>query len=166
MSKTKKVKMPKMDDIWAKIKADQIKKTEKSKINAKALFDTLADTRVVSIEVTFDGCGDSGQINDIIYKDHRDKELSCPDLIVKGSHLGKQHDWDDKQKKFVEVGGGEGKVSSIVEEICYDKLGASHAGWEINEGSYGVFNFDVLNRKISLEFNERVESVNTTEETF
>jgi len=166
MSKTKKVKLPKMDDIWAQIKADQIKKTEKSKINAKALFDTLADTRVVSIEVTFDGCGDSGQINDIIYKDHRDKELSCPDLIVKGSHLGKQHDWDDKQKKFVEVGGGEGKVSSIVEEICYDKLGASHAGWEINEGSYGTFSFDVLNRKISLEFNERVESVRTSSESF
>ena len=39
-------------------------------------------------------------------------------------------------------------------------------GWEINEGSYGTFSFDVLNRKISLEFNERVESVNTTEEIF
>ena len=64
-----------MKDIMAKIRQEQEKKAEKSKVNAKALFDTLSDTRVVSIEVTFDGCGDSGQINDIILTDHRGKEL-------------------------------------------------------------------------------------------
>jgi hypothetical protein len=60
----------------------------------------------------------------------------------------------------------EGCVEELVHEVCYDKLASTHMGWEINEGSYGTFSFDVLNRKISLEFNERVESVNTTEETF
>ena len=65
-----------MKVIMEEIRKSQEKKAEKSKVNAKALFDTLADTRVVSIEVTFDGCGDSGQINDNIFKDHRDKELS------------------------------------------------------------------------------------------
>ena len=155
-----------MKDIMAKIRQEQEKKAEKSKVNAKALFDTLADTRVVSIEVTFDGCGDSGQINDIIFTDYRGKELSSPKLVVKGSHLGHQHQWDEKKKEFVEVGGGEGDVSAIVEEICYDRLGAHHGGWEINEGSYGTFTFDVLNRKIELEFNERVESVRSSSESF
>jgi len=163
MSKTKKIDMK---DIMEEIRKSQEKKAEKSKVNAKALFDTLADTRVVSIEVTFDGCGDSGQINDIIFLDHRGKDLSCPKLVVKGSQLGHQHKWDEKKKEFVEVGGGEGDVSAIVEEICYDRLGAYHGGWEINEGSYGTFNFDVLNRKIELEFNERVESVRTSSESF
>jgi len=165
-SKSKKVELPKMDNIMAEIRADQLKRADKFKHNAKLLFDTLQETRVASIEVTFDGCGDSGQIESITYEDHRGKELSCPDLVVKGSHLGKQHDWDDKQKKFVEVGGGEGKVSSIVEEICYDKLSASHMGWEINEGSYGTFHFDVLNRKVDLEYNERIQEVRTSEESF
>ena len=163
MSKTKKIDMK---NIMEEIRKSQEKKAEKSKVNAKALFDTLADTRVVSIEVTFDGCGDSGQINDIIFKDHRDKELSRPKLVVKGSHLGHQHQWDEKKKEFVEVGGGEGDVSAIVEEICYDRLGAHHGGWEINEGSYGTFSFDVLNRKINLEFNERVETVRSSSESF
>ena len=163
MSKTKKIDMK---DIMEQIRKSQEKKAEKSKVNAKALFDTLSDTRVVSIEVTFDGCGDSGQINDIIFTDYRGKELSCPKLVVKGSHLGHQHKWDEKKKEFVEVGGGEGDVSAIVEEICYDRLGAYHGGWEINEGSYGTFNFDVLNRKIELEFNERVESVRSSSESF
>ena len=165
-SKSKKVELPKMDDIWAKIKADQIKKAEAVKANSKLLFDTLQETRVASIEVNFDGCGDSGQINHIVYEDHRGKEVSEPKLVVKGSFTDKHHDWDDKQKKFVEVGGGEGKVRDIVEQVCYDKLEASHGGWEINEGSYGTFVFDVLNRKVNLEFNERIEEVRSSEESF
>lgn len=165
-SKSKKVKMPKMDDIWEKIKQDQIKRAEQVKANAKLLFDTLEETRVASIEVTFDGCGDSGQIETITYEDHRGKEVSEPKLLVKGSFTGKHHEWDDKKKSFVEVGGGEGKVREIVEQVCYDKLAASHGGWEINGGSYGTFHFDVLNRQIELEFNERIEEVNSTSERF
>jgi hypothetical protein len=166
MSKTSKSKLPKMDDIMAQIRADQIKKAEQVKHNANLLFDTLQETRVASIEVTFDGCGDSGQIESVVYEDHRGKEVSEPKLVVKGSFTGKTHEWDDKKKTFVEVGGGEGKVRDIVEQVCYDKLQASHGGWEINEGSYGTFHFDVLNRKVNLEYNERIEEVRSSEETF
>jgi len=155
-----------MDDIMAKIKADQIKKAQQVKHNANLLFDTLQETRVASIEVTFDGCGDSGQIESITYEDHRGKELSEPKLVVKGSFTGKHHEWDDKKKTFVEVGGSEGKVREIVEQVCYDKLQASHGGWEINEGAYGIFIFDVLNRKVNLEYNERIEEVRSSEEIF
>jgi len=165
-SKSKKIELPKMDDIWAKIKADQIKKAEQVKANSKLLFDTLEETRVASIEVTFNGCGDSGQIESVIYEDHRGKEVSEPKLVVKGSYTGKHHEWDDQKKTFVEVGGGEGKVRDIVEQVCYDKLEASHGGWEINEGSYGTFVFDVLNRKVNLEYNERIEEVRSSEESF
>lgn len=165
-SKSNKVKMPKMDDIWAKIREDQIKRAEQVKANAKLLFDTLQETRVATIEVTFDGCGDSGQIESITYEDYREKEVSEPKLLVKGSFTGKHHEWDDKKKTFVEVGGGEGKVREIVEQVCYDKLAASHGGWEINEGSYGTFLFDVLNRRIELDFNERIEEVRSSQERF
>ena len=155
-----------MDDIWEKIRQDQIKKAEAVKANSKLLFDTLQETRVATIEVTFNGCGDSGQIENVIYEDHRGKEVSEPKLVVKGSFTGKHHEWDDHKKTFVEVGGGEGKVRDIVEQVCYDKLEASHGGWEINEGSYGTFVFDVLNRKVNLEFNERIEEVRSSEESF
>ena len=165
-SKSKKIKMPKMTDIMAQIRADQIKKAEQVKHNAKLLFDTLQETRVASIVVTFDGCGDSGQIDEVIYEDHRGKELSEPKLVVKGSFTGKYLKWDEQKKTHVEVDGGEGKVRDILEQVCYDKLEASHGGWEINGGSYGTFNFDVLNRKVNLEFNERIEEVNSSEESF
>ena len=48
-SKSKKIKMPKMEDIMAQIKADQLKKADRVKYHANLLFDTLAQTKVSSI---------------------------------------------------------------------------------------------------------------------
>ena len=165
MSKTKQFKAD-MAKIMAEMKKDQEAKGEKAKNNAKVLFDALQDTKVVSIVVDFDGCGDSGQISSIEYYDHRDKELSQPQGKIKGSKLPQGSTWDDKRKEFVDLPPSEATFNQLVEQICYDRLGAHHAGWEINEGSYGTFVFDVVNRKIDLEYNERVESVRTSSESF
>ena len=168
MSKTKKskVKLPSMVDIMAQIKKSQEAKAERSKGDAKILFDALEDTNVVSIQVDFDGCGDSGQINSIEYYDHRDKGLPEPKGKVKGSLLPAGHHWNSKTNNLEELPEREATFNELVEQICYDRLGAHHGGWEINEGSYGTFSFDVLNRKINLEFNERVESIRSSSESF
>ena len=166
MSKTKKIKLPKMDDIYQKIAEERLTKQQAVQHNATALFDFLQESRISTINATFDGCGDSGQINGVEYLDHRGKDVNIPTGKVSGSRLEAGYHWNDKTKKMEELPIREGCVEELVHEICYDKLGSKHMGWEINEGSYGTFSFDVLNRKISLEFNERIESVNTTEETF
>jgi hypothetical protein len=168
-SKSKKIKLPKMTDIMAQIKAEQIKKGDRVKYHANLLFDTLAQTKVSSIEVSFEGCGDSGQIESVDYTDANGKgidEAYLDKVIVKGSAKTSYHKWDEKTKKLVKTEATEGNVREIIEEICYDKLGASHGGWEINEGSYGTFYFDVSTRKVSLEYNERIEEVRTSEESF
>ena len=168
-SKSKKIKMPKMDDIMAQIKADQLKKADRVKYHANLLFDTLAQTKVSSIEVSFEGCGDSGQIEAVDYTDANGKgidEAYLNKTIVKGSEKTSYHKWDEKKKMLVKTEPREGNVREIVEEICYDKLGASHGGWEINEGSYGTFLFDIAARKVSLEYNQRIEEVRTSEESF
>jgi hypothetical protein len=168
-SKSKKIKMPKMEDIMAQIKADQLKKADRVKYHANLLFDTLAQTKVSSIEVSFEGCGDSGQIESVDYTDANGKgidEAYLDKIIVKGSEKTSYHQWDEKKKKLVLTKAREGNVREIVEEVCYDKLGASHGGWELNEGSYGTFVFDVPTRKVSLQYNERIEEVRTSEESF
>jgi hypothetical protein len=168
-SKSKKIKMPKMEDIMAQIKADQLKKADRVKYHANLLFDTLAQTKVSFIEVSFEGCGDSGQIESVDYTDANGKGIDESYLnktIVKGSEKTSYHKWDEKTKKLVKTEATEGNVREIIEEICYDKLGASHGGWEINEGSYGTFYFDVSTRKVRLEYNERIEEVRTSEESF
>jgi hypothetical protein len=168
-SKSKKIKMPKMDDIMAQIKADQLKKADRVKYHANLLFDTLAQTKVSSIEVSFEGCGDSGQIESVDYTDANGKgidEAYLDKVIVKGSEKTSYHQWDEKKKQMVLTEAREGNVREIIEEVCYDKLGASHGGWELNEGSYGTFYFDVSTRKVRLEYNERIEEVRTSEESF
>jgi len=161
--------MPKMDDIMAQIKADQLKKADRVKYHTNLLFDTLAQTKVSFIEVSFEGCGDSGQIEAIDYTDANGKgidEAYLNKVIVKGSATTAYMQYDKKTKLLVDGKSKEGTVREIIEEICYDKLGASHGGWEINEGSYGTFYFDVSTRKVRLEYNERIEEVRTSEESF
>jgi len=165
MSKTKTFKVD-MQKVIAEMRKAQEKKAERSKQDAKVLFDALQDTRVVSINVEFDGCGDSGQINSIEYYDHRDKGLPQPSGKIKGSKLPAGHVWNEKTRNLEELPEREATFNELVEQICYDRLGAHHGGWEINEGSYGTFTFDVLNRKINLEFNERVETIRSSSESF
>ena len=161
--------MPKMTDIMAQIKADQIKKGDRVKYHSNLLFDTLAQTKVSSIEVSFEGCGDSGQIESVDYTDANGKgidEAYLNKTIVKGSATTAYMQYDEKTKQLVDGKSKEGTIREIIEEICYDKLGASHGGWELNEGSYGTFFFDVAGRKVTLEYNERIEEVRTSEESF
>ena len=168
-SKSKKIKMPKMDDIMAQIKADQLKKADRLKYHSNLLFDTLAQTKVSFIEVSFEGCGDSGQIEAVDYTDANGKgidEAYLNKTIVKGSATTAYMQYDEKTKLLVDGKSKEGTVREIIEEICYDKLAASHGGWELNEGSYGTFYFDVSTRKVRLEYNERIEEVRTSEESF
>jgi len=166
MSKTKKIKIPSMAEIMVKFKKEQNSKAQRSKHNATALFDALQNTKVFSIVANFNGSGDSGQIDCIEYFDRKENNLVEPEGKVLGSKLEAGHYWNQKTNDFEEKPEREGDFGELVEQICYDRLSAHHAGWEINEGSYGTFKFDVLNRKIDLEFNERVESVRSSSESF
>lgn len=48
-------------------------------------------------------------------------------------------------------------VPADIEDWCYRVLEDLHGGWEINEGSYGNFNFDTVNKVITLEHAYNVE---------
>jgi hypothetical protein len=47
-------------------------------------------------------------------------------------------------------------LKKLIESVCYDVLKSACDGWEINDGSYGEFTFDVEKRKVTLDFNERI----------
>ena len=92
--------MPKMDDIYQQIAQERLTKSEAVKSNAKALFDFLKDSKIATINATFDGCGDSGQINDVEYLDHRGKDVATSSYSCKvpGSRLEAGHHWNEKTK--------------------------------------------------------------------
>ena len=46
-------------------------------------------------------------------------------------------------------------VRDAIERLAYDFLEETHEGWENSDGAYGDFIFDVAERTITLEYNER-----------
>jgi hypothetical protein len=46
-------------------------------------------------------------------------------------------------------------VRDAIERLAYDFLEETHDGWENSHGAYGDFIFDVAERTITLDYNER-----------
>ena len=113
--------------------------------NKRVLFETLAAHGVAAVIVQFDGCGDSGQIEDMEVQG-ADRPAELPSDSIEIADVS----WDDLKilpKTMC--------VREVVEHLVYDFLRETHCGWEDNEGAYGTFTFDVGKRTILLEFNER-----------
>lgn len=126
--------------------------------NKDIIFDLLEAKGVKSFTVTFDGSGDSGQIDEITL----DEKLQS--LPVEGASVNRGTVFtEDGPTKKIEYNP---PLREVIEELCYDTLEGVCGGWEINEGSYGEFVFDVKKRNIHLDFNERIEEVNSSEYDF
>ena len=113
--------------------------------NKTALFDVLAAAGITAVIVEFDGSGDSGQIENM--------EFMAGDQIAK---------LPTTQIEIASVSWGSSDIhrqtmptGEAVEALVYDLLTQTHAGWENNDGAYGNFTFDVGERTITLDYNER-----------
>lgn len=119
--------------------------------------------KVATVNVEFDGNGDSGQITGTYAMDDKGVDLDSSVLklpVGKIKFLRSYSLVDGKMVPNYDI--KEGTVEDLLEEVAYSMLEKKHGGWEINEGSYGTFTFDFVNGNIELEYNERVETVNTT----
>lgn len=113
--------------------------------NKTALFDALAAAGIEIVTVVFDGYGDSGQIenieakagDEIIALPPGQIEIACP--IWGSSEIERQTQ----------------SVREAIETLAYAFLAQTHGGWENNDGAYGDFTFDVAQRTITLDYNER-----------
>lgn len=116
--------------------------------NKTVLFDVLAAAGITRVIVHFDGYGDSGQIEDV--------EAKAGDEIV---------DLPDERIEILDPMWGSAEIErqthtmrEAVETMSYSFLRQTHVGWENNDGAYGDFSFDVAERTISLDYNERFTS--------
>jgi hypothetical protein len=113
--------------------------------NKTALFDALAGRGVTFVVVSFDGYGDSGQIQNIEVKAGEEIITIPTDEVIFG-----YADWGKNEPQRSTM-----TISNAIEQLTYDFLDTTHCGWENNEGAYGEFTFDVAARTITLDFNER-----------
>jgi Family of unknown function (DUF6878) len=93
------------------------------KSSRTGLLKQLRKLGVETVTAEYDGCGDSGQVDD----PHFDSEKVSGDLAMS------------------------------VQELFYDVLEEYYGGWEINEGSYGLFTWDVRADKINLLHTMRLD---------
>lgn len=124
--------------------------------NKAAVFDALAQVGITSVVVTFDGYADSGQIEDITVKSG-DKDVALPAVSVELARA----EWGSPDIIRVTH-----PMEQAIEQLAYDFLRETYAGWENNEGAYGDFLFDVAERTITLNYNERVETSEYTQHVF
>ncbi|WEX12374.1 DUF6878 family protein [Chelativorans sp. AA-79] len=118
--------------------------------NKAVLFDALSTNGVSQVVVTFDGYGDSGQIEEIEARAGDDK-VDLPDLSVTLT-LAQSGSTKPVSKAM--------SLAEAIESMAYDFLERTHAGWEINDGADGEFVFDVASRTVTLDYNERYSASN------
>ena len=116
--------------------------------NKDRLFDALTTAGITHVTVSFDGAGDSGQIESIDAKSG-DNAIDFPSAEIPYAALT----WDNPEVEMRNL-----SLEDVVEQLAYDFLSDAHGGWENNDGAYGEFCFDAAARCIHLEFNERFTS--------
>ena len=151
---------PELASIWAKMQEQSRTNLEQGRAAANGLFDRLGEIKITRIEVTFDGCGDSGQIENISVE-------GVEESILDGAYDESPQSFMSKDPVTGKFGHGKGRsLRHAIEDCVYDLLEGEHGGWELNEGSYGSFVFDVAARQIHKEFNERIEEVRSSSDTY
>jgi len=141
-----------VSDDWASFERAT---AEATRLNKIIVFDALSTAGITHVRVEFDGEGDQGQMRAAAAMNGDGVEFPPVTLTLRGSQYGS-----------VERGTCQLSLEFAVEHICYGYLEERHGGWEINEGSFGEFNVDVVARTITLDFYGRIIETEHSSHTF
>ena len=125
-------------------------------LNKAVLFDALAAASVTLVVVSFDGYGDSGQIENVEVK-AGDTVVAMPESTIEIAEAV----WDQPEPNRTTI-----SIADVIERLVYDLLTDTHCGWENNDGAYGDFTFDVAERTITLDYNERYTECEYSQHVF
>jgi len=135
-----------MDAFMARYAAFEQRASALHPANKAALIQALAASGITAVIVTFDGGGDSGQIEWIVAR-AGDADAELPDTPVE---LARTEFHDEEIRRTI------APLPAAIETFCYDMLESKHGGWENNEGGFGEFIFDVPAGAVTFDFNYRI----------
>jgi len=124
--------------------------------NKTALFDALATAGIDTVEVKFNGNADEGQIDGAV-ADGEGGDTNLQSIQVEIARV----EWGNQIVTRQTL-----SVKDAIEKLVYDLLQQTYSGWQDNQGAYGDFLFDVAERTIRLNFNERIETSEYTQHVF
>ena len=125
-------------------------------LNKAALLNALALAGVTRVVVSFDGYGDSGQIENVEAQ-AGDDAVTMPGAAIEIAEAV----WDQTEPTRSSI-----SIAAAVESLAYDVLEKTHCGWENNDGAYGDVIFDVAEDAITLDYNERYTASENYTHTF
>ncbi len=128
--------------------------------NITTICTALKDQNVTSVEITFDGSGDDGEVESITLE-QSDGTLSAAADFKSDNIMFVDRVWNAKHNQYIP------QVQKMtlkegLDQLAYDALAYTHRGWEINDGAYGTLDLSVDNKTLHLNYNERfTETINS-----
>ena len=121
-----------------------------------SLLIQLADLGVTGIQIYYEGSGDSGCIDEVLYTTDKLPE-SLEDAFDKIRSL---NTWDEESKYLRNLDSG---LSSDIESFAEEKILDSIEDWWNNEGGYGTMCILVPSGKYDVDNNIRITEIETFE---
>jgi hypothetical protein len=121
-----------------------------------SLLIQLADLGVTGIQIYYEGSGDSGCIDEVLYTTDKLPE-SLEDAFDKIRSL---NTWDEESKYLRNLDSG---LSSDIESFAEEKILDSIEDWWNNEGGYGTMCILVPSGKYDVMNNIRITEIETFE---
>jgi hypothetical protein len=106
----------------------------------------LADQGVTGIKVHYDGGGDSGAIENIVYTDKENAEFSDIDLVIS---------WDEEK----DLGNINSRAYANIQNFAHETLLDNIEDWWNNEGGYGDILIKVPSGEYLINNNVRIMNV-------
>ncbi len=97
---------------------------------------------IARAEVRFDGGGDSGAVEELLFFDAADDAVVCPDMAI-ALALKDQPDGA--------LSSAPPTLDAALEQLTYLALERHHPGWENNDGAAGQLVIDVAEASFALE---------------
>lgn len=107
-----------------------------------AILPRLQDAGIARVEIRFDGCGDSGAVEECACLDAAGAAIACPNVTIVEEEAVNSH--GDASAELQSLG-------QALEQLTYLALERHHPGWEINDGACGELVIDVAEATFVLD---------------
>jgi hypothetical protein len=115
----------------------------------QAVIAPLRVAGIATVEIRFDGCGDSGAVEECTFFDTTGKDVPCPEVTI--GAVAEERDEGVSQCHST-------TLQTALESLAYLALERHHPGWEINEGAGGELVIGVAEASFTLECSLRYTS--------
>lgn len=120
----------------------QTEVTEKIQQLKAAILPRLQEAGIARVEIRFDGCGDSGAVEECACLDAAGAAIACPDDTLQEGEPDKADGAASNEQQ---------SLGQALEQLTYLALERHHPGWEINDGACGELVIDVAEATFVLD---------------